>query len=203
MKFALYAALLLFPFMSFAKNFCETCGRDISMAKNASQCAVCSVRESFGVLIECFSFSGKNPSQIKADRRAGRLAATAEWKLICANQTFPIKIVGPDGEHKLDYSMTLSVKDNPERIRIILKDAVDTFIIGGEKEKFKKHCGVYVLNNLPVCLPGKNKMTLFVQRCAVDAIEYMLVADDGTSRDPRAVWGTARSGSITDFNHFH
>lgn len=203
MKSALCAALALIPFMSFAKNFCKTCGRDIFPAKNATQCAGCSVSESFGFLIDCFRHPDKNPGQIEAMRRTKRLGKTAVWNLICVNQDFPIKIVGPNGEHKLDHSMELSVKDNPERIRIVLKDGVDTYILGGEKEKIVKHCGIYVLNNLPICLPGRNKMTLLVRRCAVDAIEYMLVADDGTFRNQRAVWGTVRAGSITDFNHFY
>lgn len=204
MKTALYAALVLIPFMSFAKNYCETCGRDISTAKNSRQCAGCSVSESFGYVIDLFKHPDKNLAQIDEMRRTRRLGETAEWKFICVNKsTFPIKIVDCAGEHKLDYSRTLSVKHNPKRLRFILQDAVDTYIIGGKKDKFVKHCGVYVMDNLPICLPGKNKMTLVVRRYAVDAIEYLLVADDGTGRNPRTVYGTARSGSITDFSHFY
>ena len=202
MKFALYSALMLFPFLSFAKNFCETCGRDISPAKNASRCAGCSIRESVGLLIDCFRYPDKNPDQVKAVRRARRLGDAAEWNLICVNQWSKIKLVDRSGEHLLNYSMTLPVKDNPERIRFVLKDAADTYIIGGEKEKVVKHCGVYVLDNLPICLPGKNRMTLLVQRCSVDTIEYMVIADDGTGRSPRAVWGYAKSGEITDLSRF-
>lgn len=201
MKTALYAALVLAPFMGFAENFCEICGRDISPAKNSRQCAACSVSESLGYVIDLFKHPDKNLVQIDAMRRSRRLGETAEWKFVCVNKTFPIKIVTSSGEHKLDCSMTLSVKDNPERIRIILQDAVDTYLIGDGK--LTKHCGVYVMNNLPICLPGKNKMTLVVHRCSVDTIEYLLVADDGTWRNPRKTWGTARAGSITDFKNFY
>ena len=202
MKTALYAALMLSPFLSFAKNYCETCGRDISLAKNASRCGGCSVRESVGAFIDWFRCSDKNPDQVKALRRTRQLGDAAEWNLICVNQWSKIKIVDRSGEHLLNYSMTLPVKDNPERIRFVLKDAADTYIIGGEKEKVVKHCGVYVLNNLPICLPGRNRMTLLVQRCSVDSLEYMLIADDGTGRSPRAVWGVAKAGEITDFSRF-
>ena len=203
MKFALYAALVLLPFLSFAKNSCEICGRNMSLAKNAVRCAGCSVRESVGLLIDCFRHPDKNPAQVEALRRTRRLGDAAIWNFICVNNWSPIKIVLPSGEKQLNYSMTLSVKDNPERIRIILKDAVDTYIIGNEQEKPVKHCGVYVLDNVPICLPGKNRMTLLVRRCSVDSIEYGLVADDGTGRSRRTVCGFAKSGEITDFSRFH
>ena len=202
MKTALYAALMLFPFLSFAKNFCETCGRDISLAKNATRCAGCSVQESVGLVIDCFRYPDKNLAQVKAQRRTRRLGDTAEWNLICTNQWSKIKIVDQSGEHLLNYSMTLSVKDNPERIRIVLMDAADTYLIGKEKGKLVKHRGVYVLDNLPICLPGKNRMNLLVQRSSVDTIEYMLIADDGTDRSPRAAWGYVKSGEIKDFSRF-
>lgn len=203
MKFALYAALMLFPFLSFAKNFCETCGRDISPAKNARRCAVCSVRESFGCVIDLFRYPDKNLAQIEAARsRSRRLGKVAEWNLICVNQWSPINIVLPNEEKQLNYSMRLSVKDNPERIRIVLRDAVDTIIFSGENGKVVKHRGVYVLDNLPICLPGKNRMNLLVQRSSVDTIEYMLIADDGTDRSPRAAWGYVKSGEIKDFTRF-
>ena len=202
MKTALYAALMLFPFLSFAKNLCETCGRDISLAKDATRCAGCSVQESVGLVIDCFRYPDKNLAQVKAQRRTRRLGDTAEWNLICTNQWSKIKIVDQSGEHLLNYSMTLSVKDNPERIRIVLKDAMDTYIIGDQKEKPVKYCGGYVLDNLPICLPGKNRMTLLVRRCSLDSIEYGLVADDGTGRSPRTICGYAKSGEITDFSRF-
>ena len=203
MKIALYTALMLFPLLSFAKNYCETCGRDISQAKNATQCAGCSIREAVGCVIDAFRHPDKKPNQIKALRRSRRLGDVAEWHLIGLNEYFKFNIVFPDGEYPLNYTMRLSVKDNPERIRIILKDAVDTYIIGGEKKKPVKHCGVYVLDNLPICLPGKNRMTLLVRRCSVDSIEYGLVADDGTGRSRRTVCGFAKAGEITDFSRFH
>ena len=202
MKFALYSALMLFPFLSFAKNFCETCGRDISPAKNARQCAGCSVRETFGCVIDFFRYPDKNLDQIEAARRRRRLGDVAEWNLICVNQWSPINIVLPSEEKPLNYSMRLPVRENPERIRIVLKDAVTTIIFRGEKENTVKHCGFYVLNNLPICLPGRNQMTLLVRRCSVDTIEYMLIADDGTGRSPRAVWGYVKSGEIKDFSQF-
>ena len=202
MKIALYAALLLFPFLSFAKNFCETCGRDISQAKNASQCAGCSIRESVGCVIDSFRYPDKNPDQIKALRRSRRLGDVAEWNLICVNNWSPFKIVLPDGEHPLNYSMRLVVKDNPERIRILLRDAADTIIFGGEDGKMVKHRGVYVFDNLPICLSGRHRMFLFVRRCSVDTIEYALVADDGTCRSLRTTCGNTKSGRITDFSWF-
>ena len=202
MKIALYAALMLLPFLSFARNFCESCGRDISRAKIASKCAGCSVRESFGFLIDCFRHPDKKPAEVEALRRTRRLGDAAIWNFVCVNNWSPIKIVLPSGEHQLNYAMTLSVKDNPERIRIVLKDAMDTYIIGDQKEKPVKYCGVYVLDNLPICLPGKNRMTLLVRRCSLDSIEYGLVADDGTGRSPRTICGYAKSGEITDFSRF-
>lgn len=47
MKFALFAALALLPFLAFAgDNRCETCGKDLFPAKYSRQCAACIVRES-------------------------------------------------------------------------------------------------------------------------------------------------------------
>ena len=48
MKSVLCAAVMLASFCGLAKNFCEVCGRDISLAKNSRRCGVCSVREPIG-----------------------------------------------------------------------------------------------------------------------------------------------------------
>ena len=202
MKIALYAALMLFPLLSFAKNYCETCGRDISQAKNARQCAGCSIRETVGSVIDCFRHPDKKTDQIKAPRRSRRLGDVAEWHLIGLNEYFKFNIVFPDGEYPLNYTMRLSVKDNRDRIRILLRDAADTIIYGGKDGKVVKFRGVYVFDNLPICLPGRPRMFLFVRRCSVDSIEYLVTADDGTGHNLRTAHGTAKSPSITDFSWF-
>ena len=202
LKIALYAALMLFPFLSFAKNYCETCGRDISQAKNARQCAGCSIRETVGSVIDCFRHPDKKTDQVKAPRRSGRLGDVVEWNFICVNNWSPFTIVLPDGEYPLNYTMRVSVKDNPERVRILLRDAADTIIFGRDDGKVVKHRGYYVFVNLPICLPGRNRMTLLVQRSSVDTIEYMVISDTETGRNPRAVRGFIKSGEIKDFSRF-
>ena len=205
MKFALFAAVALLPFLAFAgDNRCETCGKDLFPAKYSRQCAACIVRESVTEFSDFVRYTDKDMPRVKAERRVRRLGSTAVWTLACYDHRFPIEFVDANGgSHRLDYRLILPVKDNPGRIRIILRDAVDTYIIGAEKGKLVKHRGVYVLDNLPICLPGRNQMILIVNRNAVDSIEYVLAADDGTARSPKVIRGTAKSGEITDFSSFY
>ena len=181
MKITLYAVLMLAPVFCFAENFCEICGRNISLAKNSRRCAGCAVAETVGVFADMCKHPDKNLRQVQTARRARRLGEYAMWNFVCVDPRFPFKFVGSHGEHQLDYCIILPVRENPARIRIVLKEAVDTYIIH-ENRKIEKHCGVYVLDNVPICLPKKNRMTLFVRRSAVKAMEYALVAEGDDSR---------------------
>ncbi|MBR4663617.1 MAG: hypothetical protein IKO93_07065 [Lentisphaeria bacterium] len=202
-KFALYAALVLLPFLSFAGNRCDICGKDISLAKNARQCAACAVRETFRKITGRAGSSDQDIPRIKAERIARQVGNAAVWNLICYNQQLPVNLVVSSKEHRLNCSLVFQMKDKSKRIRLVLKDAAVTYAIGEKEGELVKHCGIYILDNLPVCLPGKRRMTLVVNRNKLDSLEYLLIADDGTGRDQRMIQGVAKSGKITDFKHFY
>jgi hypothetical protein len=202
-RFALYAALVLLPFLSFAGNRCEICGKDISLAKNARQCAVCAVRETFRKFTGGAGNKDQDIPRIKAERMARQLGNAAVWNLICYNQQLPVNLVVSSNEHRLNCSLVFREKDLSQRIRLVLKDAAVTYAFGEKEGELVEHCGIYILDNLPVCLPGKKRMTLVVNRNKLDSLEYLLIADDGTGRDPRMIHGVAKSGEITDFKNFN
>lgn len=202
-KFALYATVVLLPFLSFAGNLCEICGKDLSPAKNARQCAACAVRETFRKFTGGTGYTDEDIPRIKAERIARRVGNATVWNLICYNQQLPVNLVVSSNEHRLNCSLVFRAKDNSKRIRLVLKDAAVTYAIGEKEGELVKHCGIYILDNLPVCLPGKRRMTLVVNRNKLDSLEYLLIADDGTGRDPRMIQGIAKSGGITDFKNFN
>ena len=121
MKFALFAAVALLPFLAFAgDNRCETCGKDLFPAKYSRQCAACIVRESVTEFSDFVRYTDKDMPRVKAERRVRRLGSTAVWTLACYDHRFPIEFVDANGgSHRLDYRLILPVKDNPGRIRII------------------------------------------------------------------------------------
>ena len=198
MKMVLYAAMMLAPVFCFAENFCEICGRNISLAKNSRRCAGCAVAETVGVFADMCKYPDKNLRQVQADRRTRRLGEYAMWNFVCVDHRFPFKVVDSSGEHRLDYCAVLAVRENPARIRIVLKEAVDTYIIH-ENRKIEKHCGIYVLDNVPICLPKKNRMTLLVHRCAVKTIEYALIAEGDDGRRVCKI-GTVQAGGREDLS---
>ena len=124
------------------------------------------------------------------------------WNFVCSDHRFPFKVVNLAGEPRLDHCAILPVRENPARIRIVLKEAVDTFIIH-ENGRIEKHCGVYVLDNVPICLPKKNRMTLFVHRSAVKAMEYALVAEGDDGRRRVCKIGTILAGVHEDLSDIY
>ena len=201
-KIFLFAALMLTPVFCFAENYCEICGKDISLAKNSKRCAGCTVRESFGAFFEYARSKDKNYYQVLAERRVRRLGETVQWNFICVSKEyFPISLIEPSGEYPLDCRKVFQVRKTPDRIRIVLRDAVDTIIIKEDKTCVK-HRGVYVLDNVPLCLPGGAEMRLAVGRNSVDTVIFALGAFDAEGRSRRSISGTLRAGQIYDLRDF-
>ena len=198
MKMTLYAVLMLAPVFCLAENFCEICGRNIALAKNSRRCAGCAVAEPVGVFADMCKHPDKNLRQVQTARRARRLGEYAMWNFVCIDPRFPFTVVDSSGEHRLDYCAVLPVRENPARIRLVLKEAVNTLILH-PNGKIEEHCGVYVLDNVPICLPKKNRMTLFVRRSAVKAMEYALVAEGDDDRRVCKI-GTIMAGVSEDLS---
>ena len=160
-------------------------------------------KESVGSFFEYVTSKDKNYYQVLAERRARRLLGeTVRWNFICVNKEyFPITLVSPAGEYRLDFSTALSVKDKNARIQIVLRDSAETVVIDGERI-VRKHRGVYVLDNVPICLPGCTAMTLAIGRSSVDTAKFGLAGFDSEGRRKRTVFGTLRSGQIYDLSSF-
>lgn len=201
MKLVLHVVMMLIPVLGFAAKYCEECGRDISFAKKSSLCAGCYLGGFFRELREFGKPNGKTSQQLAAEHRVECLGSVAVWNFVCRDQRFPIKRVTPGGEYLLDHSAILFVRDNPVRIRIVLKDAVESFTYFN-RGQMVKYYNEYVLDNVPLCLPGRNMMKLEVRRCALDAIECILTADSGDDGSPRSFRGIACSGKVLDCGEF-
>ena len=59
-KIVLSAAVMLVSVACFAENYCEICGKDISLAKKAKRCAACYFTESVGSFFEYVRSKDKN-----------------------------------------------------------------------------------------------------------------------------------------------
>ena len=202
-KIVLSAAVMLVSVACFAENYCEICGKDISLAKKAKCCAACYFTESVGSFFEYVRSKDKNYYQVLADRRARRLLGdTVRWNFVCVNKKyFPIVLVSPAGEYRLDFSTALSVKDKKARVQIVLRDSAETVVIDGNRI-LKRHRGVYILDNVPICLPGCTEMTLAIGRNSVDTAQFGLAAFDSEGRRRKVVYGTLRSGQSYDLSDF-
>ena len=144
----------------------------------------------------------KNYYQVLAERRVRRMGETVRWSFICINKEyFPISLVSPAGEYRLDLSMDLPVRKNKDRLRIVLRDSTDTVTIDGGRI-LSRHRGVYVLDNVPLCLPGCTAMTLAIGRNSVDTARFGLAGFDSGGRRKRTVYGTLRAGEIYDLSSF-
>ena len=198
----LFAAVMLAPVFCFAENYCEICGKDISTAKSSRRCAGCTVKESFGAFFEYVGSKDKNYRQVLADRRVRRLGETVLWRFICVNKEyFQINLLEPSGEYPLDCCKVFPVRKTPDRIRIVLRDSADTLIIK-EDNTCVKHRGVYILDNVPLCLPGGTEMRLAIGRNSVDTAIFALGAFDAEGRSRRSISGTLRAGQIYDLSNF-
>ena len=202
-KIVLFAAVMLVSVVCFAENYCEICGKDISLAKKAKRCAACYFKESIGSFFEYARSKDKNYYQVLAERRARRLMGeTVRWNFVCVNKEyFPITLVSPAGEYRLDFSTAISVKDKNARVQIVLRDSAETVVIDGDRIR-RRHRGVYILDNVPICLPGCSEMTLAIGRNSVDTAQFGLAAFDSEGRRMKTVYGILHSGQSYDLSSF-
>lgn len=196
----LFALLMLAPFLCLAENFCPGCGRPFVSAKDSDTCGLCTLEKVLDRL-DVFSKHSDRKSAAEAERRVRELGETARWSFLCTDDRLPIVLVDGFGEHRLDCRMTFDVRHTPDRIRIVLKDAAETIIIQPDG-RLVKYRGVYTLDNVPLCLPGRPEMSLCVRRIAIDTVAFGIMAAEPDGRNPLRAAGFIRAGGRVDCSSF-